>query len=133
MVLTNKDNSIDRKECRKTSQSMALVLIAIGFFRWWSADLIAALPLFLSALGIIAIGITRPMLLIIPTRIWQKIFNFLGRIQSVIFFFLIYFFLAAPIGLIRKRKDVLKMKDFKNQDSSWVDRTGDFSEPSRLY
>tara|TARA_B100001123_G_C15239765_1_gene998638 strand:+ start:638 stop:1030 length:393 start_codon:yes stop_codon:yes gene_type:complete len=130
--LTKKE-LVNKKECIKASQSIALVLIAIGAFRWWLAELEKAWPWFISSISVLVIAILIPKVLTVPTFIWNKLFNFLGSIQSAIFFFLIYFLLATPIGLIRKQKDILKIQKGKKTKSSWVNRTGKFSDPSKLY
>jgi len=112
---------------------MALLLVAVGLFRWWSAGP-AGVWLWLGAGFLVALmGLTVPGALLLPTRVWRWVFGILGRIQSTIFFLLVYLLLVTPIGVARRRKDLLRKAGFKADESSWVDRSDGLSSPGRLY
>jgi hypothetical protein len=112
---------------------MALVLVAVGLFRWWSVGPAGAWPWLVATCSVVLLGVAVPNLLLLPTRVWRWVFQLLGRIQSTVFFFLVYLLLVTPIGMVRRRKNLLHMVDFKSKKSSWVDRSGELSDPSRLY
>lgn len=131
--MTDGPGVIGRAECRKTSQSMALLLVAIGLFRWWSVDLGVAWPWLALGSLVALLGTAVPGTLLLPTRVWRWVFRLLGRIQSAVFFFLVYLLLVTPFGIVRRRRDVLGLVGYKGVESSWVDRSAGLSGSSRLY
>jgi carbamoyltransferase len=131
--LDSSGGPIGRAECRRTSQSMALVLAAVGLFRWWSAGLASAWPWLVAGCLLVLLGVAVPGVLLLPTRVWRWVFLLLGRIQSTVFFLLVYLLLVTLIGMVRRRRNLLRMTGFKVEESSWVDRRGGLSDPSRLY
>lgn len=112
---------------------MALVLVAIGLFRWWSSGVGTALPWLLAGCVVVLLGLVVPGALFLPTRAWRWVFGGLGRIQSTLFFLLVFVLLVIPIGMVRKRADHLRMAAFRVEESGWVDRSDGFNSPDRLY
>jgi len=131
--LTSGGGSIGLAECRKTSQSMALLLVAIGLWWWWSAGLAGAWPWLVASCIVVLLGVAVPGILLLPTRVWRRVFQLLGRIQSTVFFLLVYLLLVTPIGMVRRRKNLLRMGCFKAEESSWVNRSSGLSNLRRLY
>ena len=112
---------------------MALLLGAIGLFRWWSVGPAGAWPWLVATCIVVLLGVAVPNVLLLPTRVWRWVFQLLGRIQSTVFFFLVYLLLVTPIGMVRRRKNLLRMAGFKSEKSSWVNRSDGLSNPRRLY
>ena len=112
---------------------MALVLAAVGLFRWWSAGLASAWPWLVAGCLLVLLGVAVPGVLLLPTRVWRWVFLLLGRIQSTVFFLLVYLLLVTLIGMVRRRKNLLRMGCFKAEESSWVNRSSGLSNPRRLY
>mgnify|MGYP006174880551 CR=1 FL=1 len=112
---------------------MALLLSAIGLFRWWSVGPAGAWPWLVATCIVVLLGVAVPNVLLLPTRIWRWVFQLLGRIQSTVFFLLVYLLLVTPMGMVRRRKNLLRMAGFKSEKSSWVNRSDGLSNPRRLY
>ena len=112
---------------------MALLLVAIGLFRWWSVGPAGAWPWLVAGCIVVLLGVVVPSVLLLPTRVWRWVFQLLGRIQSTVFLLLVYLLLVTPIGMVRRRKNLLRMGCFKAEESSWVNRSSGLSNLRRLY
>lgn len=74
---------------------------------------------FIAALGFAVAGMLRPMLLAPVNKIWLKLSNVLGWINTRIIMGIMYFLLIVPIGLLLKLlgKDPLADMSSANTDS----------------
>ena len=85
--------------------------------RIWSA----IISLIFLVLGLFNSKILTPL-----NKLWFKFGIFLGKITSPIIMGIIFFLVVTPIGLIMKvfRKDLLKLKYNKKDNTYWIEKNG---------
>lgn len=111
---SNKDN-------RKFGLTLGAVLAAMALYQY--TKLLPAWPYFACfAFLFISLGLIKPLWLLLPRIIWEKLSHYLGYVNTLIWLTLIYIIVFVPINLIFKMigRDPLNRKCQSRQKSYWL-------------
>lgn len=94
---------------------LALLLLTLLFGVWFNQYY--ALRLAIVEVLVILIA---PVILYPFTFLWLNISDLMGKVMSKVILTVIFIVMVCPVGLIRRAlgKDTLRLKKFKNDDSS---------------
>ena len=109
------------------------ILGAIGLYQFFTES---ALYLWFLCPGVLLVlsGLVWPALLHPLNIAWMKLGLLLGRIVTPVVMFLVYAISVVPIGLLLRMfgKDLLSLKQGKEKQSYWVERTPPGPPPESL-
>ncbi|MBW2738724.1 MAG: hypothetical protein JRE64_07695 [Deltaproteobacteria bacterium] len=114
---------INAGQARDTGLAMVLILLLILLFR--RPD-----KLTMGAIVVLVLTMTWPVFFKLPGRLWFGFSEFLGGIVSKILLSLVFFIVATPVGLLRKKLgfDAMRLKNWKQDDGSvFLERNETFS------
>jgi len=114
---------IDNSELRKFGLVVGSVLMLIGVFPVVKGGDLNAYLMIIAAI-LVVLAILAPAILSPVYKIWVKIGNVLGRINSFLLLSIIFFFILTPIGLISRifKGNSMRFYKKKNMSSYWIKR-----------
>lgn len=125
--------SLIEMDNRSAATSLSLVLAVIGGIQWMFGSSTLAAILVLVAVLVPAASRFAPPVLHPILGVWKQILRLIGMVQSAILFSLVYFGLIVPFGLVRRRYDRLRTKEFRKENSGWVMRDQGHHPLTKLY
>jgi len=87
---------------RSFGLSVGAVCLAAGVWSWWRGRVSIALALMVVGVVLVGCGLLAPSLLVMPNRIWWRVAQALGWINSRIILTLFFFLVLTPVGVVMR-------------------------------
>lgn len=117
-------NEISKEQAKDAGMAFTLILLLVSYFSSPS-------PILLAALVLLVLSMSVPVIFRFPAKLWFGASHYLGSFVSRIVLSIIFFFIATPVGFIRKLSgaDPMRIKKWQGTDASvFVDRNHTFSK-----
>ena len=98
--------------------SIIFTLILLYLFFIYST--VSYILLFLSTF-FLTTALVKPNLFYFPNKLWLNFSKYLSRLTSPIIFFILYFFIFTPMGILMRaiKKNYLGLRPVKNEKTYW--------------
>jgi hypothetical protein len=120
-----------RAALRKFGLSVGGVFVLLGGVSWWRGG--SFWPILWGAgVPLVGFGLVAPSLLAPVERVWMRVAEVLGRINTRIILSVLFIAVFAPVGLIRRwRHDPLNRRMRDGRPSNWTLRERKPVDPTR--